>query len=259
MTDPFKKHLNLLSSYIKTGLPKNQLTEITRDFLEEPWVKKLLVFSDHVVCIADLKTLNYLYVSPSIENLTGYPDSDFSSMMDLQKVVPADELLVVSDIAGIALKELQSRKLRPSETKRIRFSRNCWGVRKDQTRINTLHHGLILAFDESGMPLIEFIVVTDITAFNNSPHHFYKLALINDDGTEEVLTQGIYEKQIDVISPREQEILEQMIKGNTSEEIAKQLAISVETVKTHRKNILKKTKSENCIDLLRHGYAHGWL
>ena len=132
-------------------------------------------------------------------------------------------------------------------------------MRKDQKNINTLHHGFILAFDETGMPLVELIVISDITAFNNSPYHFYKLALVNDDGTEEVLTQGIYEKDIETISPREREVFEWMAQGKTSDEIASQLSISAETVKTHRKNILAKTGTENTIDLVRYGYAHGWL
>jgi LuxR family maltose regulon positive regulatory protein len=52
------------------------------------------------------------------------------------------------------------------------------------------------------------------------------------------------------ITPREIEILSLMALGNQNKEIASRLNISAETVKTHVKNILKKTNSNNKIEAL---------
>jgi len=54
----------------------------------------------------------------------------------------------------------------------------------------------------------------------------------------------------DLLSPRETEVLDYIIKGMTSKEIANALFISKTTVDTHRRNILDKTGLSNTTELL---------
>lgn len=58
-------------------------------------------------------------------------------------------------------------------------------------------------------------------------------------------------EQKDLLSRREKEVLSMMFNGLTSKEIAQQLFISFETVKSHRKNILVKTGSKNTAALTK--------
>lgn len=53
------------------------------------------------------------------------------------------------------------------------------------------------------------------------------------------------------ISKREQEILELIVKGMTSKEIARKLYISPRTVDTHRSNLMDKLDLHNTADLVR--------
>jgi DNA-binding NarL/FixJ family response regulator len=57
--------------------------------------------------------------------------------------------------------------------------------------------------------------------------------------------------QFSMLSTRESEVLKHVLEGKTSNEIADLLFISVNTVHTHRRNILKKTGAGSIIDLLR--------
>jgi DNA-binding NarL/FixJ family response regulator len=57
--------------------------------------------------------------------------------------------------------------------------------------------------------------------------------------------------EFSMLSKREKEVLKYVLEGKTSSEIADTLFISVNTVHTHRRNILKKTGAESIIDLLR--------
>jgi len=50
-----------------------------------------------------------------------------------------------------------------------------------------------------------------------------------------------------MFTKREKDVLSLIASGLTSEMIATHLFISVDTVKTHRKNIIKKAKSEGLI------------
>ena len=54
-----------------------------------------------------------------------------------------------------------------------------------------------------------------------------------------------------MLSTRESEVLKLVLEGKNSNEIADLLFISVNTVHTHRRNILKKTGAGSIIDLLR--------
>lgn len=54
-----------------------------------------------------------------------------------------------------------------------------------------------------------------------------------------------------MLSTRESEVLKHVLEGKTSGEIADMLFISVNTVHTHRRNILKKTGADSIIDLFR--------
>ena len=53
------------------------------------------------------------------------------------------------------------------------------------------------------------------------------------------------------LTQREKEILTLIVKGNSNQEIADMLSISIPTVKTHRSNILAKCEVKNTASLVR--------
>lgn len=61
------------------------------------------------------------------------------------------------------------------------------------------------------------------------------------------------------LTDRELEILKLLAYSKTSSEISEQLFISTQTVATHRKNILKKTKAKSIIELVSIAVEKGWL
>ena len=58
-------------------------------------------------------------------------------------------------------------------------------------------------------------------------------------------------KGFEMLSDRESEVLKNVLEGKSSSEIADLLFISINTVNTHRRNILKKTGARSIIDLIR--------
>ena len=66
----------------------------------------------------------------------------------------------------------------------------------------------------------------------------------------------------DIESPltrREMQVLRLLCKHMTNTEIAAELFISENTVKFHKRNMLKKTGFVNCVDLAFHVISHGWI
>jgi DNA-binding NarL/FixJ family response regulator len=58
-------------------------------------------------------------------------------------------------------------------------------------------------------------------------------------------------KGFKMLSKRESEVLKFVFEGKSSSEIADSLFISINTVHTHRRNILKKTGTGSIVDLIR--------
>ena len=64
-------------------------------------------------------------------------------------------------------------------------------------------------------------------------------------------------KKLPILSGREREVLELIIKGKTSNEIANYLFLSVKTVEFHRSNLLIKFDAKNVVDLTREAIRLG--
>lgn len=62
-----------------------------------------------------------------------------------------------------------------------------------------------------------------------------------------------------VLTKREREVLSQLAEGKTSSEIASILFISINTVDTHRKNIIAKLEAKNITDAVRLAMQRGLL
>jgi two-component system, NarL family, nitrate/nitrite response regulator NarL len=75
---------------------------------------------------------------------------------------------------------------------------------------------------------------------------------------DELAKQANIKNQITAahLTIREKEIIQLLEKDLSNKEIANTLFLSVRTVETHRKNILKKTDTNNLLSLLKWAYEH---
>jgi DNA-binding CsgD family transcriptional regulator len=93
----------------------------------------------------------------------------------------------------------------------------------------------------TGIPKLSFI------GMNGSPS-YYNHHLTTD-----------FKKADKVFTKRELEILDFVIQGMKSEDIAKKLNLSLYTIQTHRKNILKKSGCKNLHQLISTSIREGWI
>lgn len=69
--------------------------------------------------------------------------------------------------------------------------------------------------------------------------------------------QKIQDKKLNVLSPREKEILSLIVKELTSEEIAEKLFISKKTVDNHRQHLFVKCNCKSTVGLVKYAIANG--
>lgn len=86
-----------------------------------------------------------------------------------------------------------------------------------------------------------------------------------DDFVCKIMLNGLKKKKVSKpslndqvhVTPREQEVLDLILKEYTTNEIAKQLFVSVRTIETHRKNLLEKFEVKNTVGLVIKALALG--
>ncbi len=66
-------------------------------------------------------------------------------------------------------------------------------------------------------------------------------------------------QQVDVLTPRELQVLKLIAEARTSKEIAAELVISVKTVERHRANILEKLGMRDRVELTRYAIRRGLI
>ena len=64
-------------------------------------------------------------------------------------------------------------------------------------------------------------------------------------------------RRVELLTPREREVLEQLVIGRSNKGIARELAISPRTVEIHRARVMEKMRAESRSQLVRMAFAAG--
>jgi DNA-binding CsgD family transcriptional regulator len=120
---------------------------------------------------------------------------------------------------------------------------------------------VIIEVDENGSPLRTLITCTNINPFKKDDVVYYNLLKKNHDGIYEVMVEGVEDNKKDEyqLTNREVEVINLISQGLTNKEIADKLFISLNTIKTHRKSIMKKTKCKGTAELTNFAFSRGLL
>jgi DNA-binding CsgD family transcriptional regulator len=120
---------------------------------------------------------------------------------------------------------------------------------------------VIIETDKNGFPIRTLITCTNIDQVKKDDCIYYNITKKNSDGVYQLMLEGTSDKRIyDLkLTTREIEIINLISRGNTNQEIAERLVISLHTVQTHRKNIMKKTKCSGTAELTNFAFSRGIL
>lgn len=139
----------------------------------------------------------------------------------------------------------------------------CFRMKTANGNYELFHHQAIhIMLSEQGELLRSINIHTNIhhlTPINNY------IALVSGIGNRNDFHQMSYKNRLlknsipESLTNREREILRHIANGHTSEEISQLFTISNHTVRTHRKNILRKTQTKNSSELIKKCVEWGLL
>lgn len=196
-------------------------------------------------------------VSSSIQEVTGYDSQTFDIKQMLKSIHPDDvptfvdfENAVVDFKMKLPLDKLMKYKSQYNYRIRTKAGRY----------IKILQQSLTIQCDEDGAVWRNLAIHTDISEFKTNNE--MKLSFIGLDGEpsfHNVNVPRLNTAESVGLTEREMEVLLLLIKDKDTAEIADSLYISMETVKTHRKNIHSKLDTHSPLQLVLKAMEKGWV
>jgi len=225
-----------------------------------PLVKNLWTIGHFFVIVSNLSTWHMGLVSGNCEEVSGYSaaeilaqDAEFSMQFGLPEDTKFN--IMVTQLG------MQYFKSRPAEERELIFFVYFYRARRKDGKVITVQHQCIpLYFDDQNLPFVFSNIYTDITYLGITQ---VPQALQINRFTQEVFhidPQSLkFHQSKDEFSGRERDIIKLLLKGNSSRLIAEHLGISQETVRTHRKNILKKAGLNSTVELTGYVLTRGLI
>lgn len=220
--------LNTIANCLNQLELKREIERKNRELRESEERYRLLAENIvDVIWTMDIKNLRTTYVSPSVTGLRGYSVEEVMAQT-------LEEILTPSSLK-IAMKTLEEEMATegveqkdPFRTRTLELESKC----KDGSTVWTEAKMTFLC-GADGRPVEILGVSRDITRRKQ---------------VEQVLRR---------LSPREREILQFVVEGKTSADIAEILSLSPKTVETYRSRLMAKLGIRNLPDLIKFAIQHG--
>jgi DNA-binding CsgD family transcriptional regulator len=197
------------------------------------------------------------FISNEIKEILGYENDEISAYEFLNKIHPDDQPYFIT------FEEKLNRFFRTLTFEQIPKYKVQYTFRVQNKKgkyLTMLHQLIIIQFDDKNL-IRSLGIHSDISHLNLK----YKpsLSFIGMEGEPSYYNVPIDDVVLlpakELFTLREKELIRLIVEGNNSIKISELLFISVHTVETHRKNILKKTDCKNWIEISGKAIKNCWI
>jgi DNA-binding CsgD family transcriptional regulator len=212
---------------------------------------------DYYYYVFNIKEACFDFVSHDITRVLGYPLDEIDIPHMVSIIHPEDQPYFLSFEAK-ATEYFFTKALGNPANYKISYD---YRVRKKSgDYIRVLQQVTTIQFSEDKGVLRTFGVHTDITHLK--PYGVPTLSFIGLNGAPSYINVNV-KQQLQAgavqLTRREQEVLQLLAQGKSSDDISRALFISKQTVDTHRKNLLRKTGCQNTAALVSEAVKRGWM
>jgi len=209
---------------------------------------KILITDDHAIVRTGLRTL--LKEEPSME-LIGEATGGYQAIKLVQEMKPDILLLDLSmpDLDGIEV----TRKLKPLFPKMhilILTIHEDQALLREAIRAGASGYILKQAAESELISAINILLRGDM---------YIDPALVRELIDETSHSSEPQKTTLELLTPRETEVLKHIVQGYTNRQIGEELNISTRTVEGHRASLCGKLGLQNRVDLVRYAREHGLI
>lgn len=229
-------------------LGKSQRTHYNGVVKVNEQVLELFDTANQFFIIADYSSLRMLYISPNIAQVLGYSAEDYDFRRHFDIIHP-DDRKGVFEIGKMVLNREMTYISGGSNRHVVLYI--SYRAAKKNGRYTRISLTISRHIDPHG-GIYEMVAVRDISHVHCGTKVGFSLL-----GGRMLKDLPVVPVEGPMISRREQEIIYHISQGYTSRRIAYELNISEYTVNTHRKNIMRKTGTNNLVDMLIYAANNG--
>jgi DNA-binding CsgD family transcriptional regulator len=201
-------------------------------------------------------------ISENFEELHGVPSENIFTINDILALVHPEDIALVSKAEEMAFAYMQNC-LGLDKIKSYKFSYN-FRFRNALGNYDFYNHqSLVLTTDQHNNFVKALNIHTNISHLTTK--NTCTFSIIGLNGRPSFLNLPIFEEESNLskfannFSYRELEIIKLIADGASSRTIADCLFISLETVKSHRKNIFRKAGCNSSTELVARSVSEGWI
>lgn len=202
-----------------------------------------MLLQTQFMCAYDVRAEQLVFVSPGVETLLGQPVTGFSLEWLYARVHPDEAVLIAQ---ATALSAAWLGEVRHASWGHV-FSADYRLRHAAEHYVRVLRQNMVLQLDADGRPVVVGSIYTDLTSHKRTTDvHLH----CTHPQAAAMLRRLQYPAGTSALSRREQQVLDLVLRGFSSAEIAVQLYVSFHTVSTHRRNIAAKTLTGQRLHLL---------
>lgn len=215
-------------------------------------------FYYYVINFADSTICNLHEHILEIHGLSKYP----THLKEIIDLIHPDDLEFVMEAEKMCIEKM--KEINGFDYQQELKTSYCFRMRTSKGNYELFHHQALHTYkDENGRLLQAVNIHTNIEHITHQNSYTVLVSGIN--GREDfhqmqwLKHDKIQESQPVAFTKREVEIINCIAKGYSAGKISDLLNISEETVRTHRKNILRKSSCKNCSELVKMAFEWGYL
>ena len=222
---------------------KNSADQNSPKLISSKPFKELGLFNKDCIYVYDFD-LNRIIYSHGFKELLGYDEKEIDYLFTVNNIHPEDTNIVNRIIRGVVLYCIEYPENSRDNLMTMTYRRE----KKNGDYINVFTQSSVYERFENGMPSKGVARLIDVSLLNNSSHVNW---IFEANKLDEVAFRKEINKAYDgFFTPREIEIIKELISNSTTKLISEKLGISKHTVAAHRKNIYKKSNCHNPGELI---------
>ncbi len=195
-------------------------------------------------------TFQFEHVSCGIESVTGYTAEEFMALPDnfMALIYEEDRPVYLKQLAP---KLRMVRRQHPRQIKNLVYQTYNRLQKKDGSITYVLINFQLLEWTQDLHPIVCKGWITEIN-FLGGFHGVALSIFLKEQGSSKLVYQNTFPYENSNVSKRELEVLQHIVDGKTSKEIAKALHISDKTVNNHRQNLLRKLNVRSTSEMVKY-------
>ncbi|WPR74891.1 helix-turn-helix transcriptional regulator [Algoriphagus sp. NG3] len=204
------------------------------------------------IACCDYRTLNWVFITGDIKELTGYPLSMYrkKGMETTFALTHPEDRAEFARFQKIVFECFHGLTMEEKNTFEFSYTTR-WVHRITKKTTWVLGKARPYLIDSAGNFAMDLHILMQLYTPPKNNSYDWNYSYQKEDGTRVFVSKNLPNSRLVTLTKKEEVIVSLILDGKESKEIAQQLNISVNTVATHRKNILKKLKAKNVGEMMK--------